>query len=100
MKWTHTAAAALAAALAAVLLAALLLATSATPAEAAPPPPQKRATLRACTPYEREHWMIVDENTQVEGRTIYVHTSPDGSRRCGEVRVSTARPQAPRKVRR
>ena len=54
--------------------------------------------LPACTPAQRQAWPITDRNTIVEGRTIIIHTSPDG-RRCGEVQVSTARPQAPRKVR-
>ncbi len=55
--------------------------------------------LPACTPAQRETWPITDRNTIVEGRTILIHTSPDGTRRCGEVQVSTARPQAPKKVR-
>ena len=75
---------------AAAIAAALLVA----PAHAAPRP------LPACTPYQREHWRVTDRNTLIEGRVILVHTSPDGSRRCGEVKVSTARPQAPRKVKR
>ncbi len=54
--------------------------------------------LPACTPYQREHWPITDRNTIVEGRTILIHTSPDGTRRCGEVQVSTQRPQAPKRT--
>jgi hypothetical protein len=55
--------------------------------------------LPACTPAQRETWPITDRNTIVEGRTILIHTSPDGTRRCGEVQVSTARPTGPKKVR-
>ena len=83
MKWT----------LAAALIAALL-----TPAAAHATPPKPRP-LPACTPYQREHWRVTDRNTVIEGREILIHTSPDGARRCGEVKVSTARPQAPRKGR-
>lgn len=83
MKWLSTLA----------LIAALLAVPSA--AQAAPPKPK----LPACTPAQVASWPIVDENTVIEGRTIVVRQSPDGSRRCGEVQVSTQRPQAPRKVR-
>lgn len=82
---------------AAVLVAALVAlaaALLATPAHAAPPTP-----LPACTPYQRAAWPITDRNTIVEGREILIHTEPGGSRRCAEVQVSTARPQAPKKVR-
>ncbi|HEU5088198.1 MAG TPA: hypothetical protein VFT99_12160 [Roseiflexaceae bacterium] len=72
----------------------LSLALLATPAQAAPKP------LPACTPAQVATWPITDRNTIVEGRTILIHTSPDGTRRCGEVQVSTQRPQAPRKVKR
>ena len=70
-----------------------LLTGAPTAAQAAPAKP-----LPACTPAQRAAWPITDRNTIVEGRTILIHTSPDG-RRCGEVQVSTQRPQAPRKVR-
>ena len=53
--------------------------------------------LPACTPYQRAAWPITDRNTIVEGRVILVHTSPDGAKRCGEVKVSTTRPQAPKR---
>lgn len=53
--------------------------------------------LPACTPAQREAWPVVDRNTVVEGRTIVVHQSPDGARRCGEVKVSTRRPAPPTK---
>jgi hypothetical protein len=56
--------------------------------------------LPACTPAQREAWPVVDRNTVMEGRVIIVHQSPDGSKRCGEVQVSTRRPTGPKKVKR
>ena len=58
--------------------------------------------LPACTPAQRETWPITDRNTIVEGRTILVHTSPDGARRCGEVKRDERRPSqtGPKKVKR
>lgn len=79
--------------LAAILLAALLV-FAARSTQAAPATP-----LPACTPAQRQAWPITDRNTIVEGRTILIHTSPDGTRRCGEVQVSTQRPTGPKKVR-
>lgn len=80
--------------LSALIVSAALLAVAPV-AQAAPPKPK----LPACTPAQRAAWPITDRNTIVEGRTIIIHTSPDGRKRCGEVQVSTARPQAPKKVR-
>ncbi len=84
MKWLATLA----------LIAALL--AVAPVAQAAPPKPK----LPACTPAQRQAWPVTDRNTIVEGRTILIHTSPDGRKRCGEVQVSNTRPQAPKKVKR
>lgn len=57
--------------------------------------------LPACTPAQVATWPIVNEKTQVEGRTIVTRQSPDGSRRCGVPRRSTVRPSqtAPKPVR-
>ena len=81
--------------LSALILSAALLAVAPV-ASAAP-----SKTLPACTPAQVASWPIVDENTVIEGRTIVVRQSPDGSRRCGTVKRSTRRPSqtAPKRTR-
>lgn len=73
-----------------------LLAIPPAAAQAAPQPPP----LPACTPSQVRDWPIVDENTLVQGRTIVIRQEPNGTRRCGTVKISGAKPSqsAPKKV--